>query len=123
MSNEKIYKMEFSKIYPLLVNKAERKGRTRAEVDEVITWLTGYTAEQIASLSGSGICYGEFFRDAPAKNPDRVKITGTVCGVRVEKIEDEYDLKRYDEALKKYKENPKTYSLDEVEKELGLDEI
>ena len=90
MSNEKIYKMEFSKIYPLLVNKAERKGRTRAEVDEVITWLTGYTAEQIASLSGSGICYGEFFRDAPAKNPDRVKITGTVCGVRVEKIEDEF---------------------------------
>lgn len=90
VSNEKIYKMEFSKIYPLLVNKAERKGRTRAEVDEVITWLTGYTEEQIASLAVNGICYGEFFRDAPAKNPDRVKITGTVCGVRVEKIEDEF---------------------------------
>ena len=90
MTNDKLYRMEFSKVYPLLVNKAERKGRTRAEVDTVISWLTGYTPEQIHTLAGSGICYGEFFRDAPAKNPNRCKITDAVCGVRVEKIEDEF---------------------------------
>ena len=90
VTNDKLYRMEFSKVYPLLVNKAERKGRTRDEVDTVISWLTGYTPEQIGTLAGSGICYGEFFRDAPAKNPNRCKITGIVCGVRVEKIEDEF---------------------------------
>lgn len=90
MTSDKVYQMAFSKVYPLLVSKAERKGRTRAEVDEIITWLTGYTAGQIADLAGSGISYGEFFKNAPAKNPDRVRITGTVCGVQVEKIEDEF---------------------------------
>ena len=88
MSNEKIYKMEFSKIYPLLVNKAERKGRTRAEVDEVITWLTGYTAEEIEKAAAGSVTYGDFFRNAPQLNPNRKLITGVICGVRVETIEE-----------------------------------
>ena len=80
--------MHFAKLYPLLVNKAEKKGRSREEVDRVTTWLTGYTAEDIARLEQSDVSYGDFFRNAPAMNPNRTLITGTVCGVRVETIED-----------------------------------
>ncbi|MGN1410783.1 MAG: DUF2200 domain-containing protein [Eubacteriales bacterium] len=86
MENEKVYKMEFKKIYPLLLNKAVRKGREKAEVDAVITWLTGYTADEIAALLDSGTTYAEFFENAPCLNPDREKIKGVVCGVRVEEI-------------------------------------
>lgn len=71
----------------LPVAKAERKGRTRAEVEEVTFWLTGYTAQQIDDLMDSEISYGDFFRQAPAMNPNREKITGVVCGVRVENVE------------------------------------
>ena len=86
MENEKVYRMSFSKVYPLLVAKAQRKGRTRAEVDEVISWLTGYTKEELPSLIEKEISYGDFFRNAPHLNDNRVLITGVVCGVRVEEI-------------------------------------
>ena len=88
MSNDKVYGMLFSKVYPLLVSKAVKKGRTPAEVDEVTSWLTGYTPEQIAQAAADGITYGDFFRQAPALNPDRRLIRGVVCGVRVENIEE-----------------------------------
>ena len=87
MENEKVFAMSFSKVYGLLIAKAERKGRTRAEVEEVTSWLTGYTAQQIDELMDSEISYGDFFRQAPEMNPNREKITGVVCGVRVENIE------------------------------------
>ena len=83
-----VTEMPFAKFYPLLVAKAERKGRTREEVDQVITWLTGYTAGDIARLEQSTVSYGNFFRDAPVLNPDRTRITGTICGIRVEEIQD-----------------------------------
>ena len=87
MENEKVFAMSFSKVYGLLIAKAERKGRTRAEVEEVTFWLTGYTAQQIDELMDSEISYGDFFRQAPEMNPNRKKITGVVCGVRVENVE------------------------------------
>ena len=88
MSNEKVYGMSFSKIYPLLVTKAEKKGRTLDEVTQVITWLTGYTAEEIERAAVSSLTYGDFFRNAPQLNPYRKLITGVICGVRVETIEE-----------------------------------
>lgn len=88
MTSEKVYQMSFGKVYPLLVAKAEKKGRTRDEVNQVITWLTGYTAEDIQKASESSLTYGDFFRNAPHMNPDGRLITGVVCGVRVETIED-----------------------------------
>lgn len=88
MENEKIFAMSFSKVYGLLIAKVERKGRSKAEVDEVTTWLTGYTVQQLDELSESEITYGDFFRRAPSVNPNREKITGVVCGVRVENVED-----------------------------------
>ncbi|WP_138263823.1 DUF2200 domain-containing protein [[Clostridium] hylemonae] len=88
MDNEKIYNMDFKKIYPLLVSKAERKGRSMNEVDQVINWLTGYSAGEIEKAAASSMTYGDFFRNAPRPNPDRYLIKGTVCGVRVEDIEE-----------------------------------
>ena len=88
MPRTDVTQMAFAKLYPLLVNKAEKKGRTRAEVDQVTSWLTGYTPEDIAQLEQSDTTYGAFFQKAPAMNPDRALITGKVCGVRVEEIED-----------------------------------
>ena len=87
MENEKVFAMSFSKVYGLLIAKAERKGRTREEVEEVTFWLTGYTVQQIDELMDSEISYGDFFRQAPEMNPNREKITGVVCGVRVENVE------------------------------------
>jgi len=87
MDNEKVYGMAFGKVYPLLVNKAQRKGRTQAEVNQIITWLTGYSEADITAAAAS-LTYGDFFRNAPQPNPNREKITGVVCGVRVEAIED-----------------------------------
>ena len=80
--------MAFSKVYPMLVQKAERKGRTRAEVDEITSWLTGYTAEQIAAALASDITYSAFFSSAPRWNPRSDFISGRVCGIQVETIED-----------------------------------
>ena len=88
MTNEKVFAMSFAKVYPLLIAKAERKGRTRNEVLAVTTWLTGYTNEQLEELLVSDITYGDFFRNAPALNPARKQIKGSVCGVKVETIED-----------------------------------
>ena len=88
MSNEKIYNMAFAKVFPLLIAKAEKKGRTRAEVLEVTSWLTGYTTDDIESAPATDLTYGEFFRNAPGLNPNRTLITGVVCGVRVETIEE-----------------------------------
>ena len=88
MENEKVYQMKTEKVYPLLVNKAVRKGRTKEEVDKVIRWLTGYTQPQLEELTAGEGAYGDFFRNAPGLNPAREKITGVVCGVRVENVEE-----------------------------------
>lgn len=88
MNNEKVYNMSFGKVYPLLVSKAEKKGRTLDEVTQVITWLTGYTAKEIETAAANFSTYGDFFRNAPQLNPNRKLITGVVCGVRVETIEE-----------------------------------
>ena len=88
MTNNKIYKMSFSKVYLLLIAKAEKKGRTRDEIDEIICWLTGYGKEQVADFLVNDVEYGEFFLNAPELNPNRKMITGKICGVRVEEIED-----------------------------------
>lgn len=83
-----VTEMAFAKLYPLLVAKAEKKGRTREEVDQVTAWLTGYPPEELVRLEQSDVRYGDFFRNAPAMNPNRNLITGKICGVRVEEIED-----------------------------------
>ena len=89
METEKVYAMPFAKIYPMLVAKAVRKGRTQAEVDEIIGGgLTGYSAPQIEAAVQNGTLYGDFFRDAPQLNPDRVLIKGSICGVKLESIEE-----------------------------------
>ena len=88
MTNEKVFAMSFAKVYPMLIAKAERKGRTRDEVLFVTEWLTGYSREQLEELLDSDITYGDFFRNAPTLNPARKRITGSVCGVKVETIED-----------------------------------
>ena len=88
MTNEKVFAMSFARVYPMLIAKAERKGRTRDEVFSVTAWLTGYTNAQLEELLCSDITYGDFFRNAPALNPARKQIKGSICGVRVETIED-----------------------------------
>ena len=88
MEHEKVFSMSFAKVYPMLIAKAERKGRTRAEVLEVTAWLTGYTYDQIEALLVSDMTYGDFFRQAPALNPKRTLIKGSICGIKVELIED-----------------------------------
>lgn len=88
MADEKIYGMLFSKVYPLLIAKAERKGRTRSEVDEITEWLTGYTKDKISDMLDSDITYGDFFLSAPELNPSRKLIKGVICGIRVEDIEE-----------------------------------
>ena len=79
-----VTEMKVSRVYPLLVAKAERKGRTRSDVDEIIRWLTGYEMETV----DQEITWAEFLQKAPAYNPGAERITGSVCGVRVETIED-----------------------------------
>lgn len=88
MTADKVFNMMFAKVYPLLIAKATRKGQTPAEVDEVACWLTGYDKEQLRAFLESDLTYGDFFRQAPALNPNRKQITGVVCGGRVENIED-----------------------------------
>ncbi len=80
--------MKFSGVYPLYVRKAEKKGRTRAEVDEIIIWLTGYSAEELQGQIDREVDFEAFFAEAPLLNPDVNLIKGVVCGVRVEDIED-----------------------------------
>ena len=88
MPRQSVFDMSFARVYQALVSKAERKGRTRAEVDEVTRWLTGYEPGQLESLTASGATYREFLEQAPAYNPASELITGKVCGIRVEAIED-----------------------------------
>ena len=88
MPRQSIFDMKFSNVFPLLIQKAERKSRTRAEVYEVTAWLTGYTSEQIDAALGSEITYGTFFTDAPSYNPHAELIKGKICGVQVETIDD-----------------------------------
>ena len=83
MPRQSVFDMKVSKVYPLLVAKAEKKGRTKAEVDEVTSWLTGYDMES-ANLD---VSYAEFFNNAPAYNPRAELITGIICGIQVETIE------------------------------------
>lgn len=88
MSRKTVFEMTFADVYSALIRKAERKGRTRAEVDEVTAWLTGYTRSQIAAALASEISYGAFLSGSPAYHPHAELITGKVCGVQVETIED-----------------------------------
>ena len=88
MDHEKVYAMSFGKIYPLLVAKAEKKGRTQDEVNEIICWLTGYSAQEIDGAVQRSVPYGDFFRNAPRLNPGRKQIRGVICGVRVEEIKE-----------------------------------
>ncbi len=88
MDDKKIYEMPFSKIYPLLVKKALKKGRTVDEVLKVISWLTGYDASDIERMLNDATSYRVFFQNAPKLNPHRKLIKGTICGVRVENIEE-----------------------------------
>ena len=88
MARKSIAEMSFSQVYPLLVQKAERKGRTRAEVDAVTCWLTGYDETGLARQLERGVTYRELFDEAPAMNPNRTLITGKICGVDVAAIED-----------------------------------
>ena len=88
MAGHRIYGTSFASVYPLYVAKAERKGRTRAEVDEIIRWLTGYSGEELQAQLERGTDFEGFFAQAPRLNPDRALITGTVCGVRVEAVEE-----------------------------------
>ncbi|MBK9409908.1 MAG: DUF2200 domain-containing protein [Gemmatimonadetes bacterium] len=88
MEKHRIYTMAFAGVYPHYVTKAEKKGRTKAEVDEVIRWLTGYTAEQLAAQIIEKKNFEAFFDDAPRLHPNASKITGVICGVRIEEIED-----------------------------------
>jgi hypothetical protein len=78
--------MAFAKVYPLYIAKAEKKGRTRAEVDKVIRWLTGYTQKGLEAQIKKETTFDEFFENAPKLNPDRALITGVICGVRIEEI-------------------------------------
>ena len=88
MDNEKIYKMAFSKVFPLLLTKAVKKGRTEEEVFAVTTWLTGYSETETRDFLSSDLTYGDFFKNAPALNPNRKLITGKICGIPVESIEE-----------------------------------
>lgn len=86
--NERIFKMAFSKVYPMYVQKAEKKGRTKEEVDEIICWLTGYDRKTLQEQLDREEDFDTFFAEAPQINPNAQKITGVICGVRVEQIED-----------------------------------
>jgi len=88
MDEHRIFSTTFSSVYPLYVQKAERKGRTRAEVDEVIRWLTGYDQTGLQRQIDQQTDFRTFFAQAPALHPNRALITGVVCGVRVEEIDD-----------------------------------
>ncbi len=88
MDNSRIYKMIFASVYPLYVNKVEKKGRTVEELNEVIYWLTGYNEQSLQQQIGNRSDFETFFAQAPQINTNCSKITGTICGYRVEDIED-----------------------------------
>ena len=88
MTKHRIFTTSFASVYPHYVTKAERKGRTRQEVDEVIRWLTGYSPGALAEQIDRRTDFETFFSEAPAMHPNASRITGVVCGVRIEEIED-----------------------------------
>ena len=88
MDASRVFKMSFASVYPLLVNKAQRKGRTKEEVDTVICWLTGYDRDGLQSQLDQNVDYETFFAQAPRMNPNCGLIRGVICGIRVEEIED-----------------------------------
>lgn len=88
MGKHKIYTMSFASVYPHYVKKAERKGRTKKEVDEIISWLTGYSQEELEAILEKKTDFETFFAEAPNMNPTRSLIKGVICGVRVEEIEE-----------------------------------
>lgn len=87
-NNERVFKMSFASVYPHYLAKAEKKGRKKKEVDEVICWLTGYTPQALAAQIEEKKDFQAFFGEAPAFHPNAGKITGTICGVRLDEIED-----------------------------------
>ena len=89
MDNSRTYKLSFAGVYPMYIKKVERKGRTKQEVDEVIFWLTGYDEQGLQQQIDRKTDFETFFAEAPALNPNASKITGVICGIRVEEIEDE----------------------------------
>ncbi|MGN7204115.1 DUF2200 domain-containing protein [Pedobacter sp. SAFR-022] len=89
MDHSRVYKMSVASVYPHYINKAERKGRTKDEVDEIIFWLTGYNADELEKHLEDRTDFKTFFDQAPMINPNVSKITGVICGYRVEEIEDE----------------------------------
>jgi hypothetical protein len=88
VKKHRIYTTSFASVYPLYVAKAEKKGRTKAEVDEVVRWLTGYSQKKLETLLEQRTDFETFFAQAPRPNPSRASIKGVVCGVRVEDIEE-----------------------------------
>ena len=88
MENDKIFAMEFSKVYPLLVKKAERKNRTQQEINEIIYWLTGYNEQELNQLLKNNVDYKTFFENAPQINPNCHLIKGSICGYKVQDIKD-----------------------------------
>ena len=89
MNKERIYKILFSSVYPLYIKKVERKGHTKEELDTVIFWLTGYNKKTLQQQIDRKTDFQTFFAEAPKMNPNAAKITGVICGYRVEEIEDE----------------------------------
>jgi hypothetical protein len=88
MPEHRIFSVKFSSVYPLYIQKAERKGRTKEEVDQIICWLTGYSEEGLGQQLEKGSDFRTFFAEAPALHPNSSLIKGVVCGIRVEDIED-----------------------------------
>mgnify|MGYP003575307861 CR=1 FL=1 len=88
MTRHRIYSTSFASVYPHYVAKAEKKGRTNAELDEIIRWLTGFSRRDLEKHLEKGTTFEDFFAEAPLLNPARSLITGTICGVRVEQVED-----------------------------------
>ena len=106
MAGHRIYSISMASVYPLYITKAEKKGRTKAEVDEIITWLTGYSQEEFEAELEDQTNLENFFTKAPRLNPSRALIKGLICGIRVEDIEEplmqeiRYLDKRIDELAK-----------------------
>ncbi len=88
MAGHRVFRISFSSVYPHYIAKAEKKGRTKQEVDEIIRWLTGYSQAQLVAILEDGTNFETFFANAPRLNPSRTLVKGVICGVRIEEIED-----------------------------------
>jgi hypothetical protein len=88
MKRHRVYSISVASVYPHYLGKAEKKGRTQSEVDEIIRWLTGYSQPELEAQLAAGTSFEDFFAQAPALNPARMLITGMICGYRVEEIEE-----------------------------------